>query len=692
MSVEFPNEVVAHALTRYLRPPGLDGEIALVTMDNRRDHTKPTSFGPGGLRSLAAALDEIAARTPTARAIAITGKPFIFGAGADITGMPSLRDRDQAVEVGRLGHTVFNRLRESAIPTFAFINGLALGGALELALHCHYRTVSLGARAVALPECSIGLVPGWGGSWLLPHLIGAEQALRVIVENPLSQNRMLNAAQAHKIGVADAAFEPVDFLESSLEWAVGVLNGEIMVERPEVDRGQGWELAIAAGRKLVGERLHGAAPAPELALNLLERARTSEYTDHAEAETQALADLLTGDEFRASLYAFNLVQRRAKRPGGAPDKSLARPVGAVGVVGAGLMASQLAVLWARRLKVPVVMTDVDPAALSRGVARAHAAIDKLAEKKRMPGTEAARVKRLITGADDVSGLANSDAVIEAVFEDATVKREVFGKLETVVRPDCLLATNTSSLSVTAIAAGLRHPERVVGMHFFNQVAVLPLVEVVRTGQTDDASLATAFKLAKQLKKSAVGVGDFTAFVVNRVLLRCMNEVLAAIDAGMAAADADRALDPWGLPMSPLELLDLVGLPVALHVSETLNATFGDRFAVSSILRRAVALGKTTLLVWQNGQQRLDPELAIAEPRSDQTPEGLRDTVAAALASEIRAMLDEGVVTEVEDIDLCMLLGAGWPFHLGGITPYLDRIGVSEQVTGGRFLAPGVANF
>jgi 3-hydroxyacyl-CoA dehydrogenase/enoyl-CoA hydratase/carnithine racemase len=698
MSAVFEDEVVAHALTRYVRPPGLDGEIALITLDNQRDHTKPTSFGPAGLRSLAAALDDIAAHDPAVRAIAVTGKPFIFGAGADITGMPSLTTREQTQEIGRLGHEVFNRLRESPIPTFAFVNGVALGGALELALHCHYRTLSAGAKAIALPECSIGLVPGWGGSWLLPNLIGPERALKVIIENPLSQNRMLKPRQALELGIADALFEPVDFLERSLEWAVEVLNGDIAVQRPQPDRGQAWELAVLVGRKLVDERFHGAAPAPLRALDLLELARTADYDTSAAAETTALADLLLGGECRASLYAFNLVQRRAKRPAGAPNASLARPVGKVGVVGAGLMATQLAVLFARRLKVPVVMTDVNADALAAGVARAHAAVDKLIEKRRLTGSAAVRVKGLITGSLDRSAFADADFVIEAVFEDLDVKRQVFAELEQIVTPECVLATNTSSLSVTAMAQQLSHPERVVGLHFFNPVAVLPLVEVVRGGRTDDAALATAFAVAKQLKKSAVGVGDATAFVVNRVLLRCMNEVLTAIDAGMDASVADHALDPWGLPMSPLELLDLVGLPVALHVSQTLHDAFGQRFAVSPTLRRAVKLGKPSLLVRRGGKQQLDPELepstwpepvpALGDQSGGQlTAEQLRDRVAAALAQEIRAMLDEGVVAAPADIDLCMLLGAGWPFHLGGITPYLDRAGVAERVTGRRFFSP-----
>ena len=230
--IEHPTEVVTKALVRLVAVPGLDKKAALITLDNGLDYKKPNSFGPAGLRSLSEAFDRAAAARPAF--IAVTGKPYIFCVGADITGMPFLTEREQAVALGELGHRVFARLRSSSIPTFAFINGAALGGGLEVALHCHYRTVSGGAAALGLPEVAIGLVPGWGGSQLLPNLIGAPGAAQVILQNPLTQ-KVLKPKQAAEMGVADVLFEPADFLERSLEWAAGVVKGEITVERPEVD-------------------------------------------------------------------------------------------------------------------------------------------------------------------------------------------------------------------------------------------------------------------------------------------------------------------------------------------------------------------------------------------------------------------------------------------------------------------------
>ncbi|MEU9887793.1 3-hydroxyacyl-CoA dehydrogenase NAD-binding domain-containing protein [Sphaerisporangium sp. NPDC051011] len=687
----FDDEVVTRALVRDVRLPGGAGTMALITLDNGFDHTKPNTFGPRGLRELDRALDAIEARDDLA-AVGVTGKPFIFAVGADLKGAALVKTHDQAVELGRLGHEVFRRLGELDMPSFAFVNGAAMGGGLEVALNCTYRTISSGVPAVALPECFLGLVPGWGGTQLLPRLIGPAAALKLIIENPLSQNRMIKGAEAFTMGVADAIFEPADFLEESLRWAARVLTGEAVVTRPPFTTdAAAWESAVATARGLVDLKLRGASPAPYRALDLVESARTATRDEGFEAETQALADLIMGDELRAGLYSFDLVQRRAKRPAGAPDKTLARKITKVGVVGAGLMASQLALLFARRLEVPVVLTDLDQARLDKGVGYVHTEIDKLLAKGRVSGDQANRLKSLVSGSLTKDAFADADLVIEAVFEDLKVKKQVFAEVEAVVTPECVLATNTSSLSVTAMASGLRNPERVVGFHFFNPVAVLPLLEIVRGERTDDATLATAFATGKALKKSCVLVKDAPAFVVNRLLTRFMGEVIGAVDEGTPIETADHALDGLGLPMSPFALLQLVGPAVALHVAETLHEAFPDRYKVSENLASLVKAGKPGVFA---PDFSIDPEAReIFEGSGLTGPDAgdVRDRALRALAEEVRLMLDEGVVAAAEDIDLCMILGAGWPFHTGGITPYLDRTGVSEQVNGRRFLSPGVAS-
>jgi 3-hydroxyacyl-CoA dehydrogenase/enoyl-CoA hydratase/carnithine racemase len=691
----FENEVVTRALVRYVRVPGLAGEVALITLDNGHDHTRPSTFGPGGLASLDAALGEVAARTPAPAAIAVTGKPFVFAVGADLSGVPAITSAADARQIAETGHRVFRRLKDSAIPTFAFVNGVALGGGLELALHCHYRTIASTA-VVAFPEVFLGLVPGWGGTQLLPDLIGIDPAVTVIVEKALAQNATTPAPEAARLGIADVVLEPADLLERSLEWAAGVLRGEVAVARPEVDR-SAWDDAIARARRIVAGRTRDASPGALRAVELLDRARAGVAGDAfaagTAAEDDALTDLLMSDELRASLYSFDLVNKRAKRPAGAPDRSLARKVTKVGVVGAGLMASQLALLLVRRLEVPVVLTDVDRERLDRGVGSVHAELEKLAARGRLSADAHNRLRGLVSGSLDTAAFADADLVVEAVFEEMSVKQQVFSDLEAVVSETCVLATNTSALSVTEMASKLEHPERVVGLHFFNPVAVLPLLEVVRAEQTDHATLATAFAVGKALRKSCVLVADAPAFVVNRLLTRFLGEITAAVEQGTPVAVADRALDPLGLPMTPFELLSLVGPPVALHVAERMHEAFPDRFTVGEGLRRMVELGKASVY---SEPGVVDPDLAGSPAFTPADPAPLteaevRERAERALAQEVALMLDEGVVQAVQDVDLCMLLGAGWPFWLGGITPHLDRTGVSEAVTGRRFLPRGVAS-
>jgi 3-hydroxyacyl-CoA dehydrogenase/enoyl-CoA hydratase/carnithine racemase len=686
-------EVVTRALSRDIKLPHTAGTAVLITLDNGRDHTRPNTLGAQGLAQLNRALDTALARDDIV-AIAITGKPFILAAGADLSAFAKIVNRDQALAIARIGHAVFDKLHTSQVPTFAFINGVALGGGLELTLHCHYRTVSSAASGIALPECFLGLFPGWGGAFLVPNLIGADRAVQLIIENPLNQNKMLNGPKAYELGVADAIFDGADYLARSLDWAGQVVAGSQIVTRTEVDRGESWSDALARARSFVDSKVYGASPGPYRALELMAEARTSDRIEAYAAEDEALADLIMAPELRASLYAFDLVQKRARKPAGAPEPSLARPVTKVGIVGAGLMASQLALLFLRRLQVPVVITDLDQERVDKGLGYVAAEIDKLLGKRRVSSDDANHLRALISGTAELVDFADCDFVIEAVFEEMSIKKQVFADLEKHVSANCVLASNTSSLSVTQMAADLDHPERVVGFHFFNPVAVLPLVEIVRGPATDDETLASAFQVAKTLKKNAVLVKDAAGFVVNRVLLRLMAEIFAAVDEGTPVEVADAALRPLGLPMPPYVLLQLVGPAVALHVLGNLHAAFGDRFRVSPNLQALVAAGRSGIYDWTpDGEPYVSEETAnlLSVENRPSTAEQVRERALNALAEEIGLMLSEEIVAAPMDVDLCLILGAGFPFHLGGITPYLDREGVSERVLSRRFLVPGVAS-
>lgn len=358
------------------------------------------------------------------------------------------------------------------------------------------------------------------------------------------------------------------------------------------------------------------------------------------------------------------------------------------------MASQLAMVFARRLEVPVVMTDLDAERVEKGLAFVRDEYAKQVTKGRLTQDKANRLTALVSGSTDKAVFADADFVIEAVFENLDVKKQVFAELEAIVSDSCILATNTSSLSVTAMASDLTHPERVVGFHFFNPVAIMPLLEIARAERTDDASLATAFAVGKKLKKTCVLVKDAPAFVVNRLLNRYMGEIIRAVDEGTSFEVADTAMNRLGLPMSPFHLVQLVGPAVAFHVSETMHTAFPDRFYVSENLRALVAAGKTSVWVkGADGKESIDPDVLALFQQGDAalTADEVHDRIVDALADEIRRMLDEGVAGEPQDIDLCMITGAGFPMWDGGITPYLDRCGASERVAGRRFLAPGVAS-
>ncbi len=679
-----PDEVVTQAKSRDVALPGGVGTLALITLDNGLDHTKPNTFGPNGLASLNAAIDAALDRDDVV-ALGITGKPFILAAGADLSGMTGMSGRDDAKLIAELGHGVFRKLQDGRKPSFGFINGLALGGGLEVALHCSYRTVQDSAPALGLPEVMLGLVPGWGGAWLLPNLIGAEKAVKVILENPLNQGKVLSGSDAYDLGIADAVFEGADFLEQSLIWASGILAGELVVDRGEVDRGEAWDAAVAKGRSIADAKTGGAAPAAYRALDLIAAAKDSSRDAGFAAEDDALADLIMSPELMASLYSFDLVQKRAKRPAGAPDRALARPVTKVGIVGAGLMASQLALLFVRRLQVPVVLSDLDQDRVDKGVGYVHAEIDKLLAKGRTSQDKANRLKALVSGTvDKTNDFADADFVIEAVFEEMGVKKKVFAEVESIVSAECILATNTSSLSITEMASELAHPGRVVGFHFFNPVAVMPLLEIVKGAQTDDAALATAFATGKALKKTTILVNDSPSFIVNRLLGRFMGEVGRIVDEGTPVQVADSAFAGVA-PMPPFMLLSLVGPAIALHNNETLHGVFPDRFYVSPALERVVAAGKPG---YYGPDGAIDPEVEEMGEKPENpvvlTADEVRERVLSGLAQESRLMLDEGVVVGPEDLDLAMITGAGFSFWNGGLTMLLDRTGIAERATGRKF--------
>jgi 3-hydroxyacyl-CoA dehydrogenase/enoyl-CoA hydratase/carnithine racemase len=690
------DEVVTRSFVRDI-PLSAGKTLALITLDNGRDHTRPNTLGPATLLELAGVLDEQKARAGRGEiaGVAVTGKPFILAAGADLSKVSDIPSRAVAKQMAQLGHWTLGKLSELGVPSFVFINGLALGGGVEIPLNADYRTIDRSVPALALPEVFLGIIPGWGGAWLLPNLIGIENALKVVIENPLKNNRTLKGQEAFDLGIADAIFDPASFLEDSVAWADGVISGRIKVKRPNepgrMERTVKWPIAVEMAERMLTSRIGRVAQSPYRALELLKAAgRTDKHTGFR-AEDDALADLISGDQFRASIYAFNLVQKRAKRPAGAPDKDLARKVTKVGIVGAGLMASQFALLFVRRLQVPVVITDLDQGRVDKGVSGIHAEIDTLLGKGRISSDESNRLKALVTGTTDKADFADCDWVIEAIFEELQAKQDVFAEIERYVSPEAVLATNTSSLSVEQIGAKLEHPERLVGFHFFNPVAVMPLIEVVNTPRTNPETLSTAMVTAAKLRKNAVITRDTPGFVVNRILAKVLGEAMHAVDTGTPFEVVEQSTKPFGLPMTPFELLELVGLKVGAHVLDTHHSAFPERFFQSENLHKLAELGHVFERDAKGKVKGIDKR-AVAIVSGGTTPmtaEQLQVRIEDGLADEIHRMLEDEVVEAAEDIDLCLILGAGYPFQMGGATPYLDRVGASERVFGSTFHTPPI---
>ncbi|MFW5933797.1 MAG: 3-hydroxyacyl-CoA dehydrogenase NAD-binding domain-containing protein, partial [Actinomycetota bacterium] len=619
------------------------------------------------------------------RGLLLTGKPYIFAVGADLNAFAGV-DADRAREAGRHGHDAFARLQALPMTTVAAINGACMGGGLEIALHCDYRTLSTGARALAFPEVFLSILPAWGGTQLAPQLVGAKDAIETIVTNALNNNRTMSPTEAFQRGFADRFYDSATFLDDSVAFLERLLAGEETVER-DVDPAEGLDEALANARGMADGKTKGATRAPYLALELLEfAARGGDLAEGRAREQEALVELLPARQAQASVYAFELTQQRVKRQPWKPDAQ-PREINKAAVIGAGLMGAQLGVLHLQRLEVPLVVKDIDDGALAGARQHIEEELDKRVAKGRLSEGKARFLKGLVTYTTSYDDVAGADWVIEAVLERMELKQRIFADLEQVVDDQAVLATNTSSLPIAEMSVGLAHPERVVGFHFFNPVAVMPLVEVIKPEGVADQAMATAFEVAKKLRKSAVQCADSPAFIVNRLMLRFNGEATRALRYGSDFKDIDRAIESLGLPMGPFILFGLVGLQVAYHTAQTLAEAFPDRFEVDENFRLMGESGLPGIYDWSAGGE-VYPEIRdnlVVEEHAPWSPEQIQRAALEGIADEARHMLDEGVVADARDIDTAMLLGAGYPFFNGGICMYLDQIGLSEELFGQPFV-------
>ncbi|MCL6424437.1 3-hydroxyacyl-CoA dehydrogenase NAD-binding domain-containing protein [Brachybacterium sp. JHP9] len=682
------------------------GTVAVLTFAPQEGSSRPATLGPQSLEAIARALETAISRAEAGeiQALALTGTDRVFLAGADLAmfaddtasrAVSAMTDRAHALQVA---------MRAIPVPVLAHLNGATLGGGLEVALMADIRTAAPGVRGIGVPETSLGILPGWGGTTLLTSVVGPENGVRMILEDP-ARDTQLSASAAQELGLVDALAGDLDAALDVLaaRMAAGDLEPSARPDPiPAADSEEARALRAALdaphspaeSRREWAQRMREAgAPALSRAVGLLDALPGRTLPEALAAEAEGLLELVASDGAAGSLYAAELLRRG--KPGRTPVEG-ARAIRKVGVAGAGLMASQIAAQLALGLQVPVVLRDLDEQIAQKGLAHAREVIAQAAAKGALTEDAAQQVAGLLSATVDVADLADCDLVLEAVPEVLAIKKSVFAELEGVLAEDALLVTNTSSLSVAAMSADLAHPERVVGLHFFNPVAKMPLVEVINAPATNEVTLATGREVVRRCRKFAVESADAPGFIVNRLLFRVLCEVLASVDAGADPAEVDASIDEMGLPMRPFALLDLVGTGVADHVGRVLAEELGTtRFPISKGLAAMVEQKKSFTVrakdqVHPAVSDEVAPVFAAANEGAEETGAGapvgpdLLAAVQRGLAEEVGLMLSEGVVERPEQIDLAMILGAGYPRHRGGLTPYLDQCGAAQDATGSRF--------
>lgn len=642
-------------------------------------------------------LDEArgAAREGRARALIIrSGKPGSFMAGADIDGIAGVEDPNVAKEQVRRGQSIYNDLAALPIPTVAAIHGVCVGGGVEMSLACDYRVLSDSPKTkMGLPEVQLGILPAWGGTTRLPRLISLQAALDMLLTG-----RNVDARKAKRIGLASDVV-PAELFEAKVrDFALAVVADPVTGEarKPAITTRllegtpPGRALVLRMARKNVMEKTSGHYPAPLRILEVLSATLGKSVEEGLAAEADAAAELLVSPVCKNLVHVFHM-REAARKGNGLPDgaQADARSVDKIGVLGAGVMGGGIGQLAASR-GIRAYMKDIQHEAVTGGLRHAQELVDKALSRRRLTKLEAARQMELISGGLDYHGLSAADVVVEAIVEKMAVKKAVLAETEDHVSAECIVATNTSSLSVDEMATAMRHPERFCGMHFFNPVHRMPLVEVVRGRESSDVAVATIYQLALTLGKVPVVTADGPGFLVNRILGPYLNEAGFLLADGYSVEAIDRVATDFGMPMGPLRLVDEVGIDVSGHAGEALHQALGERLAPSPVL---VELGKTDRLGkkgglgfyrYEKGKDKGVDENVYAHLPSvsgRKSPDELTDDdrslirrrLLLAMVNEATRILDDGIVASAQEVDLAMIMGTGFPPFRGGLLRFADTL-------------------
>ncbi len=639
-------------------------ENSHATLTFGREGSSANLFDRPALIELSEALDALSAHPELAGLVIRSAKPSIFIAGADLNVLSSARG-DDLRDLIELGQATFEKLARLPFPTVAAIHGACVGGGYELALACDWRLASdASATKIGLPETQLGILPAWGGTTRLPRLIGLPKALPLILGG-----KLLSPGAAKAKGLVDAVAPRENLERLALEY---LSHGKrkprsfLLLHHPLIV-----PLIAARARKSLLEKTRGLYPGPAAALEVAGRSCRGPVESGFLREKEAILRLVERPETR-QLLRLHFLREQAKKH--RPVEAEPRTIDRCAVVGAGVMGSGIA-YWLSTRKHTVVLRDIDDEALARGMKAIRKNYDESRSRRILTATEAARgLDRIVTSAVPVP-LHRCDIVIEAAAERLDVKRKIFADLAARTRPDTLLATNTSALPIRELAGSISQPERLLGLHFFNPVHRMPLVEVVRTDTTSDQTLATAVAFVRQLGKLPVVVRDSPGFLVNRILMPYLVDAAELFEQGGDPQAVDDAMLDFGMPMGPLRLLDEVGLDIALHVARTLADAFPGRMSVPALLEKLVAEGHTGRKSGKGfyiyDKHRISPDPAALELRSGNrsAPADTAGRLAAAMIREARLCLDEGVAGSADDIDLAMVLGTGYAPFRGGPLQY-----------------------
>jgi len=667
-------------------------ESGLATLVFDLPEKKVNVFQRSVLGELEELVENMAGRQDIRCLVLLSGKKANFVAGADIDEIVDVTDPAEAEEGARAGQRLFQAWSELPFPTIAAIQGTCVGGGTELSLASN--TILISDRQdvrIGLPEVRIGIVPAWGGCSRLPRRTGLEAALDIILGG-----KSVDGRKAFKIGLADAVLPDPTFLHEVRSFAEQVLLGRSPSKKRRnlkstlLDSNPvGRNIVFGQARKQVMKRTGGHYPAALRAIEVVEVGMRHGLEAGLQAEARATGELAVSPVCTNLIHIFKLME--AAKHEGVSTKTDQQPIREAAVLGAGVMGGGIAQILAGRAEIPVRLKDVGTIPLATGMAHANAIFEKQVGRRRLTRPEAAEKMNLLLPCLDYSGFGRVDLVIEAIVEELAVKQRVFSELAEQVGADVVLASNTSSLSIDLIGRDTPNPERVVGMHFFNPVHRMPLVEVIEGARTSRQAVQTVQELCRRLGKTPVVEKDGPGFLVNRILTFYMTEALWLLDEGHAIEDIDGVMTDWGMPMGPLALIDTVGIDVAVKVSHILAAAFGDRLALpawADHLAQPERLGIKTGsgFYLYKGQERTEPDpavyrvLGLAKPREPSDPGDLVDRMVLPMVNEAARCLAEALVRNPSDLDLAMILGTGFPPFRGGLCRWADQQGLEHLVT------------